>query len=118
MKTNQEILNEFGKTLINQVHDNQYRFIKNSIENLSKTEDYKNLFTDMSVIQKNEIENYTREILRGALFDFLNIFEEKENFKIIYEDEDKQVNLVEISEMLKAELIIENGWIDRFSNEK
>jgi len=118
MKNNQEILDEFGKILINQVFDNQYRFIKNSIEDLSKTEDYKNLFSEMSVIQKNEMENYTKEILQGALFDFLNIFEEKENFKIIYEEEDKQVNLIEISEMLKSEPIIENGWIERFSREK
>jgi len=36
-------------------------------------------------------------------------------------EDGKQVNLVEISEMLKAEPIIENGWIERFSkyaNEK
>ena len=35
--------------------------------------------------------------------------------EIIYEEDGKQVDLVKISEMLKAELMIENGWIDRFS---
>ncbi|MBF7093608.1 hypothetical protein IUY40_18920 [Flavobacterium sp. ALJ2] len=118
MKNNLEILNEFGKILISQVFDNQYRFIKNSIEDLSKTEEYKNLFDNMSAIQKNEIENYTREILQGALFNFLNIFEENDEYKLIYEEEGRQVNLLEISEMLKSEPIIENGWIERFSKEK
>ena len=46
---------------------------------------------------------------------FLGIFEEHERFKLIYEEDEKQVNLVEISEMLKVEPIIENGWIERFS---
>jgi len=117
MKNNQEILNEFGEILISQVFDNQYIFIKNSIKNLSKTEEYKNLFSDMSAIQKNEIKNYTKEILRGTLFDFLNVFEENEEFKIIYEEDNRQVNLVKLSDMLKSELIIEGGWIDRFSKE-
>ena len=115
MKNNRDILNDFGKIIVEQVYDNQYRFIKNSIEDLSRTDEYKNLFNNMSVTQKNEIENYTKEILQGALFDFLNIFEENEEYRLVYEEEGKQVNLVEISEMLKAELIIEDGWIDRFS---
>ena len=118
MKNSQEILNKFGEILINNVFDNQYKFIKSSIKDLSRTEEYKNLFDNMSVIQKDEMENYTKEILQGALFDFLNIFEENEEFKIVYEEDGKQVNLVEISEMLKSEPIIEGGWIDRFSKEK
>ena len=50
-----------------------------------------------------------------SIFELFNIFEENEEFKIIYEEDGKQVDLVKISEMLKAELMIENGWIDRFS---
>ncbi|CAL2106423.1 hypothetical protein T190115A13A_210077 [Tenacibaculum sp. 190524A02b] len=32
-----------------------------------------------------------------------------------YEVNEQKVNLVEISELLKAEPIIDNGWIERFS---
>ncbi|WP_264847182.1 hypothetical protein [Capnocytophaga catalasegens] len=39
----------------------------------------------------------------------LGIFEENEQFKLIYEENGKQVDLMKISEMLKAEPIIENG---------
>jgi len=34
---------------------------------------------------------------------------------LIYEENGQQINLVEISEMLKAEPLGENGWIERFS---
>ena len=115
MKSNDKILNEFGNILIENVYDAQLRFIMNSIKDLSPTEGYTNLFKNMNEIQKKEIEKYTKEILSGALFDFLNLFEEKEDYKLIYEEDGKQVDLVKISEMLKAEPIIENGWIDRFS---
>ncbi|MRJ07781.1 hypothetical protein EDL99_02625 [Ornithobacterium rhinotracheale] len=51
----------------------------------------------------------------GGLFNVLRIFEEDERFRLIYEENGQQVDLVKISEMLKAEPIIKNGWIDRFS---
>ena len=117
MKSTREILDEFGKIVIEESFDNQLRFIKNLIDDLAATEDYKNLFTYMSTAQKKEIEKYTIEILKGQLFDFLRIFEENPQYKIYFETGEQKVNLVEISEMLKAEPIIENGWIKRFSKE-
>ena len=117
MKTEKSILDEYGKVMIQSVFDNQYNFIKNDIKDLAETEGYKNLFGNMTPLQKREIENYTNELLRGCLFEFLKIFEENDEFKLIYEEDGQQVNLVEISEMLKAEPIIDNGWIERFSRE-
>ena len=117
MKTEESILDEYGKVMIQSVFDNQYNFIKNDIKDLAETEGYKNLFGNMTPLQKREIENYTNELLRGCLFEFLKIFEENDEFKLIYEEDGQQVNLVEISEMLKAEPIIDNGWIERFSRE-
>lgn len=118
MKTNKEILDQFGNLIAKEMFDNQYRFILNKVEDLVQTEGYTNLFKGMSDEQKNEIEFYTREILKGATFDFFKIFEEHPEFKIVYEEDGNQVDLNKISEMLKAEPIIENGWIDRFSKEK
>lgn len=115
MKSNEEILDNFGKSCIENVFDKQYKFIKYDTKDLAMTQGYENLFDGMTEVQKIEIEKYTSEILKGTLFDFLKIFEEKEEFKLIYEEDGKQVNLANISEMLKAEPIIENGWIDRFS---
>jgi len=117
MKTNNEILDEFGQIVINDVFDNQYRFILNKTEDLAMTDGYKKLFSKMDQEQKKEIKNYTKEILSGALFDFLKIFEENEKFKIVYEENGTQVDLNKISEMLKSEPIIEGGWIERFSKE-
>lgn len=67
---------------------------------------------DFQILQK-----YFSESLKGILFNFLRSFEENEHFKLYYEKNEQKVNLVEISEMLKAEPIIENGWIERFSKE-
>lgn len=115
MKSNKEILDSFGELIVQEVFDNQYRFILNKVEDLKHTEGYKNLFHSMNGIQKKEIEKYTKEMLKGCLFDFLKIFEENEEFKLIYSQSEKNIDLNKISEMLKSEPIIENGWIDRFS---
>lgn len=116
MKSNKEILDNFGELLVKEVFDNQYRFILNEVEDLKQTDGYRNLFRSMDENQKKEMENYTKEILKGSLFDFLKIFEENEEFKIVFFESERDIDLNKISEMLKSEPIIENGWIDRFSD--
>ena len=117
MKKNKEILDTFGNNLITEIYDNSLRFINNDIKDLKETEEFKNLFSNLNNLELNELKLYTQEILSGCLFNFLRIFEENEEFKLYYEENNQKVNLVEISEMLKAEPIIENGWIERFSKE-
>lgn len=115
MKSNNEILDTFGELITHEVFDNQYKFILNKVDDLAQTKEYENLFRNMDQTQKTEIEKYTQEILKGCLFDFLRVFEENEEFRIIYQNKEVQADLNKISEMLKAEPIIENGWIVRFS---
>ncbi len=113
-----EILDKFGKLLISEVFDNYYSFIKNDLRDLKATDRYKNLFATMDETQKGELEKLEYELLSGMLFDFLRIFEENREFKIIYEKEGNQIDLYQISEMLKAEPNINGGWIERFSQYK
>jgi hypothetical protein len=112
---NEQILELFGKILISKTYDKSARFLKSDLKDLKQTDRYKNLFSEMTQVQKTELEKLSKEMLSGILFDFLKIFEENREFKLIYEAEGKRVDLVQISEMLKAEPIIEGGWIDRFS---
>jgi hypothetical protein len=115
---NQEILDKFGKLLIREVFDCHYSFVKNDLADLKSTERFKNLFSNMDENQKGELEKMQYELLSGMLFDFLKIFEENREFKIIYDKEGNQIDLNKISEMLKAEPIINGGWIERFSQYK
>ncbi|WP_072303665.1 hypothetical protein [Cellulophaga fucicola] len=106
MKTNQKILEEFGRILITSVFDLNYRVLKNNLD--------KNLKSGQL---DKKINSQSKEAYENALFSFLNFFEENEQFKIVYEEEGKQVNLLEISEMLKAEIHGKDGWIEQFSEE-
>lgn len=121
MKTNQEILDTLGKALIKKLYDRHLIHIHGVEPKVfSNSEKYKNLFAEFTGIKKYELEEYVKELLSGGLFEFLCLFEEQQaerpgRFRLIYEEDGKQVDMVEISEMLKAEPIIENGWIDRFS---
>ena len=114
MKSNQNILDEIGKLIISKIFDGNMEYIKQDL-NLFKNSEYKDLFNNMTDLGKSDLEKLVYELSKDTLFEFMNIFEESENFKLVYEDQGKQVNLVEISEMLNAEPIIENGWISRFS---
>lgn len=67
------------------------------------------IFNKLTSEEKKIIYEYIMEILRTTMFSMLGIFEENEQFKLIYEENGKQVDLMKISETLKAEPIIENG---------
>ena len=118
MKTNQEILDTIGEEIIKfsfdpaignllslRIKENPPVIFKEYVELFKKMNN-----KDFSILQK-----YSEESIGDTIFNILRIFEEDGRFKLIYEEDGKQINLVEISEMLKAEPIIENGWIERFS---
>ena len=118
MKTNQEILDTIGEEIIKfsfdpaignllslRIKENPPVIFKEYVELFKKMNN-----KDFSILQK-----YLEESIGDTIFNILRIFEEDERFKLIYEENGKQINLVEISEMLKAEPLGENGWIERFS---
>ncbi len=121
MKTNEEILDLLGSKIVEECYDGSlkhFESIKNK-ENLPEVykekKDFLNTLSDDQYLLFRKVIRSNDELV---LFEFLNIVEENEEFKIIYEEDGKQVNLIEISEMLKSELFIEGGWIGRFSKEK
>ena len=116
-KTNTDVLNNFGKIIIDEIYnryrDGIYSDIFCGIKNPTEKK-YEQIFEKLGDEQKGLLLEYFKENIESIMFDFLRIFEENEGFKLIYEENGKQVNLADISENLKAEPIIENGWIDRF----
>ena len=118
MKTNQEILDTIGEEIIKFSFDSA---IGNLLSLRIKEnppvifKEYVELFKKMNNKEFSILQKYLEESIGDTIFNILRIFEEDGRFKLIYEEDGKQINLVEISEMLKAEPIIENGWIERFS---
>jgi len=120
MKINQEILDKFGKIVVKSVFDDNFSYLNQILIGKTKWgqgKKYTNVFQKLENSDKKIIEEFFLEYLKTNIFSFLSIFEENEEFKLYYEENNQKVNLVEISEMLKAEPIIENGWIERFSKE-
>ena len=118
MKTNQEILDDFGEMVVENCVDSVLEHFESlkSKENLPIVYETKKFFLDsLTEKQYSLFRIMLISSIEMSIFELFNIFEENEEFKIIYEEDGKQVDLVKISEMLKAELMIENGWIDRFS---
>ena len=118
MKTNQEILDTIGEEIIKFSFDPA---IGNLLSLRIKEnppvifKEYVELFKKMNNKEFSILQKYLEESIGDTIFNILRIFEEDERFKLIYEEDGKQINLVEISEMLKAESLGENGWIERFS---
>lgn len=121
MKSNNEILDKFGRLVIENVFDENLKHFKQILKGTTKWgqgQKYSEIFKKMNKEDKKIFELFFNETLKINIFSFLSIFEDYENFKVTYEDNNQVTNLVEASEMLKAELIIENGWIEKYSKEK
>ena len=118
MKSNKNILNDFGRLIIKDGYDSGINLVDNLKKITNPPYIIKEEASFVKSLNEEQIDGLKKLIKRtqsDLIFAFLKIFEEQENYKLIYEENGKQVNLDEISEMLKAEPIIENGWIDRFS---
>lgn len=121
MKTDKEILDEFGRILIDNVYDYQIhsllQYLNDEVTNTSNEsiQTFKSFFRSLSDDQQKKIKLYVLYLTQHLLFSTLGLFEEHKEFKLVYEENGTQINLEKISEMLKAEIISEYGWIDRFS---
>ncbi|WP_062056042.1 hypothetical protein [Aquimarina longa] len=118
MRSNQEILDHLGMIITEGIVDNSYETIDKILFKGSPNplkQKYFTAFNQLEEKNKNLVKQFILKNNHNIIFEFLKIFEEHEEFKLIYKENGKQVNLIEISEMLKAEPIIENGWIARFS---
>ena len=119
MNSNQEILDQFGVYVVSQVYDDSMKYLKELIEGPTKWgtgKEYTDVFQKLSPNDRKVLYKYVDDTVRTVIFGLLGIFEENEKYKIVYENNGGgQVDLNKISEMLKAELSRENGWIDWFS---
>ena len=119
MNNNQEILDLFGVYVVSQVYDDSMKYLKELIEGSTKWgtgKEYTDVFQKLSPNDRKVLYKYFDDTVRTVIFGLLGIYEENEKYKIVYENNGGgQVDLNKISEMLKAELSRENGWIDRFS---
>lgn len=119
MKTDKEILDKLGKLVISKCYDQGILLIdqlRNKTNVPSVLEEPTKFIQSLTSEQIDGLKKVIHRTQNNFLFNFLNIFEEHdEEYKFIYREDDKEINLVEISEMLKAEHLIEGGWIHRFS---
>ena len=118
MISNKNILNDFGRLIIKDGYDSGINLV-DDLKQITKPpyiiKEEVSFVKSLNDEQINCLKKLIKRTQSDLIFSFLKVFEEQENYKLIYEENGKQVNLEEISEMLKAEPIIENGWIDRFS---
>jgi hypothetical protein len=114
-----EILDQFGKIVITEVYNDMLQHYYNLICGSTAWgigKEYTEIFQKLSADDQNKLLDLHKENLSTFLFAFLKIFEENTQYKINIVSDGENIDLASCSEMLKAEPIIEGGWIDRFSN--
>jgi len=119
MKSNKEILDCFGEKIISNVYDDALNYfiqLRNGTTKWNIGKEYTDIINKLNIKDQELLFKYFKETIGTTIFGLLGFFEENTQYKIIYEEDGQQVDLNKISEMLKAEPIIENGWIQRFSN--
>jgi len=118
MKTNQEILDCFGKKIINNIYDDALSYfvqLKNGTTKWGTGKEYTDVISKLDKKDQELLFKYLKKAIGTTMFGLLGFFEENTEYKIIYEENGQQVDLSKISEMLKAEPLSEDGWIQRFS---
>ncbi len=122
-KENEDVLDYFGKCVIEEVYDNALYGAKHIIELTTKNsidlEKY-SILSQLTDEQKKKIYELMTEKTVDIIYRFLEMIEEHDDeFKIIVEKDNKKYSLTDISEKMGSEIADiddEDGWIRRFSH--
>lgn len=115
--TDKDILDDFGSATMRMVRDrsiDKFEKIRSGTLKSQRAIELHNLLSAFDEQQKKVIETLIIESIDNTIFNFLFMFEEDEDKKIVVSD----VNINEISDGLSGELFTEDGWISRFSQKK
>lgn len=119
---NEDILNYFGKCVIEEVYDPALYGVNQVIDLTTKNPiDQKNysVFSDLTEEQKVKLKELMKSTTVDIIYRFLEMIEEHDDeFKIVIEKESESYSLTEISEKMGSEIAdveSEEGWINRFS---
>ncbi len=118
IKTNEEILIEFGKLLVGKSFDWSLSDVEN-LRTFSKPLLIKDPPTQylksLSSEEYDKLLNFLPHILITQLIGVLHIFESDTPFRLIYKEDGNDVDLASISEGLSTEVATEYGWVSQFS---
>ena len=120
-KAAQRGLQKYGELIIEYVYDEflrDIRDLRNGTKKWGIGSEYTQVMNKLSEADKDKISDLVEQLASTAIFSFLQIFEDHEEFKLVYSDRGKEHNLAEASEMLKSEHHGDTGWIARFSKER
>jgi len=118
MKIEQEILDKFGKILVGKCFDQileSFHLYRNLEEPKELDLKYTLFIQSLNEEDYKVLEELIQKQLETSLFLMMSIFEENEQFKVKYSEKGLEKSLVEISDGLMGEPIIDEGWINRFS---
>lgn len=111
------LLDEFGKTLMSDVRDRTIRVFDKRIQGLMKDETSLRLYERISSLDNNQkklIEDIIPMVVDLSIHNMLCMLEDNEDFALIKDSE----NIAELSDGLSGELYTEDGWISKYSEQR
>lgn len=120
MSRREEILDEFGKLLIQELRDTSIDEMNNIINGRSKAPVNIELFKKLENFSSDQISILNEFVVKAIDKELHNTLFMIENYaeklSLVYRDENEAgISLTEISDGLSGELYTEDGWIERFS---
>ena len=111
------VLTDFGKIFIRDVRDRSIEDIDNLVSGQFKTQKSRNLsntFYSLNSSAQSFLNEMIPIIIDYTLNNMLELFEQNEDIQLIM----KNQNITSTSDGLAGELYTEDGWIQKFSNQR
>lgn len=120
MLKDQQILEEFGQTLMEKVRDSCYTQFEKILLGQIHSKSAILLHDSINAFDTEDVESLrlvVRDTIDSAIHHFLWMIEQYEEYDLIKytHDKDKFVSLRDISDGLCGELYADNGWIEKYS---
>lgn len=120
MKMNKEILDLFGKMMMENVRDESIDMAELIISGKMKDKRMMSVINELQDVSAEQKEAYIKIAIRAVditLSHFMWFIEQEDKVDLIIRD-DETYSIKLISDGLKGELFSEDGWISRFSGKR
>jgi len=120
MSDDKQALDFFGKVLMSRIRDEAIDHWERIFQGKMNDEDSQKVFEELRFFNPKQVQfiiDLLPKIVDTTLHHLLWTIEQEEDINILVKlEEDKYLDIRQISDGLAGELYTEDGWISRFSN--
>lgn len=119
MEDNYAALDNFGKGLMQYSRDRTLNTASEILQGKIKSPNHKIVgekLQNLTPEERKAVEDLAKLLFNEMFFEFEQFLNEHTEYKLVYNDGESEVDLLDLSDGLFGEMVGDDGWIEKYSS--